>query len=1690
MEFDLKKIDKYLDDNNREINKARQQQIEQAKKVQQLIELQEAMYPSKPKENKTVLGTVGGGLQLLGQATLRGLEGLFIDLPTATAAGAHYLFGGEKGKQKYEDMMDFVSWDLTNMAINKLGGQESNPYITKNTNLYNKEYLNPTSYVTDENLGGKIIQAGGQLLTGGALSGGLKAPMLLYNAATSYSGGTSQAMMEGADAYDASLYGLGSAGVTVLLDALTPNTPGVNSGVGKLTTKDAAKYLLKNVIEEGLEEGAEQLVDPLLQMTYKGTDSLRQYGEREYWNDVVESMIVGGILGGAFKIPETYTGLKANNRPKAKVSSTKPKSEIPSLPQTNIPETLTPSAGVVNKVEDVKSVPTGSTQISTEGKLTNVDVKTNSEIASQNNKKLSSTQQQMKNIEGTKKTNSDGVEYTVPKELYRGEGAKVTQSGAKGLNRYGEGTYLTTDSNRAKSYGEVTTHTDMEEYFQNPYIQGTKYNQKMVDELTSYVATHPEAKQSIDMVLNNGFALTETMIPAAELKKMYLRSGYDSFIGGSSSHPEYLSFKMGETNKDVKTASNPRILVKDASSDASKESTKTSNTNFKAIEESYNKANKYTGEIKTELLKNVQKEYNKYRDAGGDKTIAALEDNYQAKQKIATALNKEVTQKNKYTADQARVSKMKAESLINKYQKTIDSKSTKTAKLAEMKQIVDKYMDDVSKGMEPIEQYEKWKNEVEIHESANKTIDTEQITTTQNDIEPKETEVMVEAAKINTESATGNGVVDEELNIDADGIDDILDEIEILEIELGEPPTNARFNKVYNEQQKTLAKKGTSGDKLLEKLQDALIAKGKLDKKYAEKGGTAVIQWLVDDQYSLRRIDKQNKNNKIANAMRQRNKALVLANASINGENLIDVNFKPTDIPSVSKAWKPLTDLPVDTQAVGYEYIVLQQEYFHKINNELYDIPHEDNIFKAYTNDDIVQRVTQIEDTYPELVNLIKKDVMPNVRKIVYKMNQMEIETDTRNAKTEITKDFAINEMNMSEADIKAHTVGKKILVDTADFYMAANPWYIPIERELVKTHSGEGSKAQSAISKPKTRKADADQAIQPLAEGMAEKIAKRYVNMKNNQARQAIAENWSNITENKIITYKKTDGKLGHITTNGEGEIQMTYLANNDKGELVNKTINITKNMERAYNGFDENIQAFRETKLGKALQYKSRIQRNLLTKWNLPWQEANVMRDVSDALINNEFDIKGNGGFIKNVFGAYMIDAANNTETFQEFSAYKGTYLTQNEATGYLDNKTGLSKVLGKADNILEMGELMTRYALYKTAREAGYSIEEAQRVSDEGTTDFSKSGSIWKLADGLGITVFLSPSVAGINRFIDTTITPYANAVGVLSNKIKQDGLKLPSKQSYDAYDKKVLKRAGTQLIKTSLIFGLGRELLRKLFDDEESQKQIANLSDTEIQNNVIIPINGGVIKIPKGRIWRAYDAISDLVSDDTIRDEDKMDVVKTAFYVWDSVGINGIDSSTTFSNFMSILKNEDYYGNEIYSDSGISKETFDYLLKQYGSIYYKTFQYVNGGTDKNPWVSNFYTDTTTVSSYNNRFYNMKDAYSTTYDKSVGAFKSDADMQNYFAYRVINYEKSNGELSVELAKLKALKEDSTSTAEEIRQQEARVQAIYQDIFSYIDSNTAVDYSTGAKGSVIRYGTKYRFTKNKDGSYTKDRK
>lgn len=1200
---------------------------------------------------------------------------------------------------------------------------------------------------------------------------------------------------------------------------------------------------------------------------------------------------------------------------------------------------------------------------------------------------------------------------------------------------------------------------------------------------------------------------------------------------------------LGLNRQDGKKALNKEAENKTKSD--TQEKITTQNDKFNDIEERYKKANKYTGEIKESLLTELQPDYNKYRDGGGTKTITALETKYQsykeslAKKPEASSLNKQVE---KYNPEQAKNLKMMAESesTLRLNQRKIDNVSTQSKKLEVMREIIKTYDDKVSRGMEKIDWYENIKSQIEIHDKSNSIIEQK----TPEPVVEQRKEIEKEIKQEDKNSVTGSKLVDELVRVEEikttnndtvlnEQLKEIDEQIAALQQEIDAitgqinkstkklaridkkleavpqttikkskqtlnkqttstyatvadqqsgTPKNSEFNLVYNEQQIT--------GNITDTMQKALDEQQKNMEKRINKSTVGIIQRFLDRYRSFRNIDIENKNNDVMTAQRQRAAANMLANQSINGTNLVTNDYEILDVPSVKVAMKPILEMTPDMQNIAQRYIMLQMDGIYKLNQQEYGIDYTNNIFGEYTIDDVIKEIDQIESTYSDLVKVVSNDVMPNIRKIVKAMNKMKIKSGIMAEKVTVTKDIAKNELHMSDAEIKAF--GKKpITVNTEDYYSAMNPWYVPLSRENVKTGSGIVNKTDKSIKKLKGRQEGAEKyKIQNMFDGMAEKVVGYYHTMAENNLRRAIAEGWSNITGNETVEFTKPDGEVSAIVNAGEGNITINYLVNNEKGNNVYRTVHIDQNIADAYNGIDAAFKDFQNSTIGKILKTKANVQKAMVTKFNLPWQVKNVVMDFGDALINNEFNAKGNLLFIKNELFGYSIDKANNTKFYQEFNAMRGNYLTSTETEGFSQEKTGISKSIEKMNNLLEVGELTTRYALYKTARQLGYSQLEAQRMMTEGTTDFSKTGSLFKSLDNCGATVFLSANVAGVNRFLDSTINPIVDGVKIAKDNYKKTG----SIKATNDYDAKIMKRAVSQSIKLGLIYGLGREMLKSIFDDEEIKEAIDGLSDTEIQNNFIVPMSkDSVIKIPKGRIWRAMDALTDLATGDTVRDEDKMDVLETLSYVIDNVGVSGLDGSTTFSNFTSILSNKDYWGNEIYDPNGTTedkaRESIDYLIKQYGSVYYKTFQYVNGGTDVNPWTSTFYTDKTTVSSYNNRFYNMKDAYSNIYSKDVGTFKNNDDMQNYFKYRVLNYEKTNGELSKQLDVLKALKNDATTSPEVIRKQEDLVRRIYQELYLYIDSNEAYDYSVLGDGSVIYFG-EYKFTKQKDGSYTKARK
>lgn len=270
---------------------------------------------SKQSENKSVLKTASAIEQYFGQGALKGLEGVFVDTPLIMAAGVKKLFGDEEGAKTLMEASDVSS---TNMLINYVSGNETNPYINGNQNLWNRE-VDKNSYIKQDNFGGKVISGIGEMLPTIAIGGGVKGTNLTKKAASNvllgskaFSGATNEAYRDSGDIGKSMLYGLGSAGVELATEQISGGIPGLKQINGN-TKKEILKNYAKSAIGEGVEEVTSSLVNPLLQTTYKGSEALNRYKDKDYWKDVLESGLVGTTIGGVLDSPNTIHSIR-NNR--------------------------------------------------------------------------------------------------------------------------------------------------------------------------------------------------------------------------------------------------------------------------------------------------------------------------------------------------------------------------------------------------------------------------------------------------------------------------------------------------------------------------------------------------------------------------------------------------------------------------------------------------------------------------------------------------------------------------------------------------------------------------------------------------------------------------------------------------------------------------------------------------------------------------------------------------------------------------------------------------------------------------------------------------------------------------------------------------------------------------------------------------------------------------------------------------------------------------------------------------------------------------------------------------------------------------------------------------------------------------------------------------------------------------------
>ena len=300
-----------------------------------------AVIPEKEKnpvvsalENTLILGAQG----LFGRA--EGVLDWMNDLTYNKLYGGIYdLLGREDLAEKNrQSAANFIKKDLTNDVI--LPG--ANDKLYENSKSQNLVTPNSLLGQVSQGVGGLLLDISGSSLLGGGTSALPKGASTLQKAGsfvvnnlpsiftlgTSVYGSSLQnALNEGASLGEATNYAILSSAKEMATEWIMGGVPGTNgkgimdtllSKTGLNTIKNGiVKTLVDygfNIVGEGFEEGLSELLEPLVKnVTYTS-------GEKINWQNVFTSAIVGGLISGVVELPSTTSNIvnevQANNQNK------------------------------------------------------------------------------------------------------------------------------------------------------------------------------------------------------------------------------------------------------------------------------------------------------------------------------------------------------------------------------------------------------------------------------------------------------------------------------------------------------------------------------------------------------------------------------------------------------------------------------------------------------------------------------------------------------------------------------------------------------------------------------------------------------------------------------------------------------------------------------------------------------------------------------------------------------------------------------------------------------------------------------------------------------------------------------------------------------------------------------------------------------------------------------------------------------------------------------------------------------------------------------------------------------------------------------------------------------------------------------------------------------------------------------
>lgn len=125
-----------------------------------------------------------------------------------------------------------------------------------------------------------------------------------------------EALNDGANAGQALLYGLASGAVEAGTEYIPwEKVPGLGKLLGQNTLPGAGirnfsiTELGKSMAQEGLEEVVSGMANPILKMFYKGTDSLKEFGNKDFYIELGKSFASGALMGGLME----GVSMKANS---------------------------------------------------------------------------------------------------------------------------------------------------------------------------------------------------------------------------------------------------------------------------------------------------------------------------------------------------------------------------------------------------------------------------------------------------------------------------------------------------------------------------------------------------------------------------------------------------------------------------------------------------------------------------------------------------------------------------------------------------------------------------------------------------------------------------------------------------------------------------------------------------------------------------------------------------------------------------------------------------------------------------------------------------------------------------------------------------------------------------------------------------------------------------------------------------------------------------------------------------------------------------------------------------------------------------------------------------------------------------------------------------------------------------------